>query len=76
MTQNIYEAADQLQYKNTFKSIQELEMECLQQMQENGIPFQGPLNTNGEIHRFSIDILHNSFPCPCPCPINVVFEPS
>lgn len=55
MTQNIYENADQLQYKSTFKSFQELEMECLLQMQENGIPFQGPLNTNGEIHRFSID---------------------
>lgn len=55
MTQNIYENADQLQYKSTFKSFQELGMECLLQMQENGIPFQGPLNTNGEIHRFSID---------------------
>ncbi len=55
MIQNIYENADQLQYKNTAKSFQELEMECLLQMQENGISFHGPLNTNGEIHRFSID---------------------
>lgn len=55
MKQNIYEDADQLQYKNTFKSFQELEMECLLQMKENGISFQGPLNTNGEIHRLSID---------------------
>ncbi len=55
MTQNIYEDADQLQYKNTFKIFQELETECLLQMQGNGISFQGPLNTNGEIHRFSID---------------------
>lgn len=50
-----YENASQLQCKNSFKSVQELEMECLQQMQENGISFQGPLNANGEIHRFSID---------------------
>lgn len=55
MIQNIHENAGQLQYKNTSKSIQELEMECLLQMKENGISFQGPLNTNGEIHRFSID---------------------
>lgn len=55
MTQNISESANQRQYNNSFKSIQELEMECLQQMQENGISFQGPLNTNGEIHRFSMD---------------------
>lgn len=55
MTQNIYENADQLQYKNTFKSFQELEIECLLHMKENGISFQGSLNTNGEIHRFSID---------------------
>lgn len=50
-----YENASQMQCKNNFKSLQELEMECLQQMQENGISFQGPLNANGEIHRFSID---------------------
>ncbi len=55
MTKNIYENANQMQYNNSFKSIQELEKECLQQMQENGISFQGPLNTNGEIHRFSMD---------------------
>lgn len=55
MTQNIYENAGQLQHKNTFKSFQELEMECVLQKQQNGISFQGPLNTNGEIHRFSID---------------------
>lgn len=55
MIQNIYEGADCLQLKSTFKSFQELEMECLLQMHENGISFQGPLNTNGEIHRFSVD---------------------
>ena len=59
MTQNIYENADQLQYKSTFKSFQELEMECLLQMQENGISFQGPLNTNGEM----VTITKNDPPC-------------
>jgi phage/plasmid primase-like uncharacterized protein len=32
-----------------------LERECLQHMAENGIPFNGPLKSNGEIQRFSID---------------------
>ncbi len=37
------------------KALQELETECLSQMDLNGIPFAGPLKITGKIQRFSRD---------------------
>lgn len=40
---------------NSPTSIYDLEMECLRHMKSNEIPIAGPLSTDGEIYRFSID---------------------
>lgn len=37
----------------------QLEIDCLNQMTKNGIPFKGPLIADGAIHRFSIDSKKN-----------------
>lgn len=41
------------------KSSFDLLQECLSHMRSNGIPFDGPLKCDGEIHRFSIDAKKN-----------------
>ena len=38
---------------NSFSTSYELEQECLLHMSLNGIPFEGKLECDGEIHRFS-----------------------
>jgi len=40
-------------------SLIDLEQECLVHMRANGIPFEGPLKSDGKPHRFSIDAKQN-----------------
>ena len=43
----------------SFVTISELESKCLSHMAENGIPFEGPLIFDGNLHRFSRDRTKN-----------------
>lgn len=42
-----------------FKLQSDLQRECLAHMNANGLPFDGSLKCDGQIHRFSIDVKKN-----------------